>query len=136
MEEAIKAVVEVKESVHNETDIDRYCEKIINTRIPHDRVQWEAHFVENYSKTESAVISKMHHVIGDGISMLYGFQALSDEFHPNTNLNQRFPKLLSRILMTLACILHLPISAYHMATVSSHDTCMNHRDKLSGKKIL
>lgn len=86
-QEALKSVMEIKESIHNEFDLDRYCEKIINTRIPKNKVQWEVHFIEHYTETESAVIFKMHHVIGDGISMLYGFSALSDTYQPNLLLN-------------------------------------------------
>jgi ABC-type Zn2+ transport system substrate-binding protein/surface adhesin len=43
----------------------------LGAALPPDRPMWIAHFIEDFNDTHSAVVWRLHHVIGDGISVAH-----------------------------------------------------------------
>jgi len=121
-------------SIHTEEQIDAFCSSIINEPIPLHKTQWELHFVENYSSTESAIIWKSHHVLGDGVSGQFCFLALSDEYDKNGLPPIRKVHWYEKILMKVLAVLYFPLVIYKMATIKENRNPINNKAPLSGAK--
>lgn len=47
-----------------------------------DTVQYRFYFVADYSETESIVVAKFHHCLGDGMALMLAMGILQDEYKP------------------------------------------------------
>lgn len=68
LEEAAKLIKHPIEPIHTERDLLNYLEIILPPRIPIDRPPWEVYAFPDYKENESAIILKVHHSVGDGMS--------------------------------------------------------------------
>jgi hypothetical protein len=108
-------------TVANEEELKQYIEKCVFTPLPTNQPYWCAHSVETLSGL-SCVIIRVHHVIGDGISLV----GTIDKLFRDENLEKlstdaavRVPKdgmpLLTKVYKTLkafASVLLLGVSPY------------------------
>jgi len=133
VEEAIR-IKRVEESIRCEADINEFCSKMINEKIPLSKSQWELYFVEDYSPTESVIIWKNHHVLGDGISAQAVFVALSDEYNPEALPPIRKVSAIERVLMKVFTILYAPMVFYKMLFTRDRVSPFNNKNALCGVK--
>jgi hypothetical protein len=63
-------------------DISRLVSQEQNTLLTEDGVQWRIWLAPDYSVTESVAVLKMHHSIGDGISLMLLLGFLQPEYEP------------------------------------------------------
>jgi len=68
LEEAALLIKNRPEPVHNENDLMRFLETILPPRIPLYKPPWEIYVFPDYTEKESAMILKVHHSVGDGLS--------------------------------------------------------------------
>lgn len=75
--------------------------KVQARREPLGAIQWRAYFIEDYSDTESIVVYKFHHAMGDGISTILLFFNLVDnpDFRDFPSIMIRFPVLQEVLIM-------------------------------------
>jgi diacylglycerol O-acyltransferase / wax synthase len=50
-------------------DLERLVSRLMTEPLPDDRPHWQCHFIENFQGGSSVVV-RVHHVIGDGISLV------------------------------------------------------------------
>jgi len=133
IEEAIRIHV-IEEDIHSEQDVNGYCSKIINEKIPLKVTQWELHFYENYSPDESLIIWKSHHLLGDGISSTSALVGLSDEFIPDSLPTIRKVSFMEKLIMKTFAVLYMPAFILNSMTISDRKSPLNDKSPLTGIK--
>ena len=71
--ESIKYVRDLNaEGIHirGEQEATQYMASQTNIELPLGTPQWRAHYIENYSDTESALFMTVHHSYGDGLALM------------------------------------------------------------------
>jgi hypothetical protein len=95
-------IVKISTGVHNEKQLAEFMSKEQAIRDPTDNVQWRCWLFPDYTETESVMIYKVHHCIGDGISLVMMFANLCDtpDIQTFPQITMRFP-LWQRVLINL-----------------------------------
>jgi WS/DGAT/MGAT family acyltransferase len=60
-------------------ELQRYVSRLVGTDLPHDRPLWEMHFVDGYRGAGSAIVSRIHHCIADGVALSRVMLSLTDD---------------------------------------------------------
>lgn len=53
--------------------------RLMSTQLDFTKPLWEYHFIENYGDGDSALFTRLHHSIGDGIALIRVLLSLTDE---------------------------------------------------------
>ncbi|CDW75466.1 ws dgat mgat [Stylonychia lemnae] len=135
IEEASKLVYHRKEPVHSEEEIVKFMEFILPSRICLQKPPWEVHVFPDYNDTESAVILKIHHSIGDGLSGQFAALTSSDHFDPENAPPIRNVTNKERFLLTCLGFLRLPWALFKSMYYWAAPNPLNYSPQLSGKKV-
>lgn len=53
--------------------------RLMSTQLDFSKPLWEYHFIENYGDGDSALFSRLHHSIGDGVALIRVLLSLADD---------------------------------------------------------
>jgi WS/DGAT/MGAT family acyltransferase len=62
-------------------DLQRYVSGLVGTALPRNRPLWEIHFVDGFRGEGSAIVSRIHHCIADGVALSRVMLSLTDDKH-------------------------------------------------------
>lgn len=67
------------QALNSKTKLQDYVGKVAAMPLPNDRPLWQFQFVPDFGDGESAIITRAHHVLGDGIAMVQVIFGLMDD---------------------------------------------------------
>lgn len=76
----LATAVTTLKNIHSMDDISAFMSEEQNVNIPESQLQWKVWICADYSATQSVIIWKSHHVIGDGIGILLMLSMLQNEY--------------------------------------------------------
>lgn len=101
-ERQLQSCVTRIDNIHNLDELSDFKGKQQNITIPDDEFQWKCWVVPEYSETESIIVWKSHHVIGDALAALLLLGVLQDKYDPSNYIQTTsVPTLLQRIILLL-----------------------------------
>jgi len=125
-EEGRKQIMRLKENLKNEQEIKDHCEKICNQKMDFSKPLFEFYLQEDYTKTESAIILRLHHSFADAGGFVGFFSCINDEKY-RMKLDKQFPKI--NIIVEYLCILLGPFYSIYLLFVN----IMKKTDKFAKK---
>jgi diacylglycerol O-acyltransferase / wax synthase len=80
---------DIEEHLHHVTlpapggraELEHYVSWTLHKRLPKDRPMWEFYFVDGYNGGGSALVTRIHHCIADGIALMRVLMSLTDDPH-------------------------------------------------------
>ena len=116
---ALQQVMKWNRSIHNIEQGLQFMSEIVNQKMPDDKPLWEYHFIEDYTKESSLIVTRMSHCYTDAMGYMSLLSCLNDEEY-RIKLEKEIPKqsILQIILLWLATI---PLTIrFIYATKNSH----------------
>ena len=83
LRKALDAAFIVREDITNKEDFALLCQEQQTRMFPENGLQWAIYFCPNYEHSQSLMMLKVHHVLGDGLGLLYMFATLQDSYDAN-----------------------------------------------------
>lgn len=69
---------DLEEKVYDKDDLQRYIGRVASQPLPTDRPLWQFLMIPRFGDDGSAVVSRLHHVLGDGIAMVQVMFSMMD----------------------------------------------------------
>lgn len=101
-------VKKIEEKVRCQEDINAYMAKSMVKEFDMSKPLWEIHVIEDYDENTSIVFFIMHHLIGDGMSMINLTAFMNDGHNPEMIEHRSIPFIYMYILP----FLYIPLGVY------------------------
>eukprot|EP00347_Sterkiella_histriomuscorum_P001921 403370158 len=135
IEEAAELVHLRKEQIHSEDELCRFMEQVLPIRMPYNKPLWEVHVFPDFKENESALIMKVHHAMGDGLSGQFIAMATSDEYDPDNSPHIRDVPEYQQILLYILGFLKVPwVLLKNLMIVGQKNPLIN-QGHMSGVKL-
>jgi diacylglycerol O-acyltransferase len=103
-------------------ELQAYVSEVASTPLRSDLPPWEAHFVDNFRGTGTAVVTRIHHCVADGIALARVLLSLTDD--PTTAAQARVTDAAPHDMLGPAVVVHAVRAAageaIHPARVIDH----------------
>lgn len=83
LRKALDAAFIIREDITNKEDFALLCQEQQTYMFPEHGLQWAIYFCPNYEDNQSLMMLKVHHVLGDGLGLLFVFATLQDSYDAN-----------------------------------------------------
>ncbi|MEL7060175.1 MAG: WS/DGAT domain-containing protein [Acidobacteriota bacterium] len=112
--------------------LQNYIGRIAGDPLPDDRSPWQLQFVEEYGEESSAIVCRMHHVLGDGVALMPVIFSLMDRESTTEQVATRGTRGSMWKVIGKAALAGLPLLVSQ--AVRPADRSIFHGEPLSGTK--
>jgi WS/DGAT/MGAT family acyltransferase len=84
-----RQIIAAPEPIHTTESLRRFVAREAARPLPEDRPRWQFQIAPDFEGDATAIVGRLHHSIGDGVSLVAALFALMDEEIPTTTAERR-----------------------------------------------